>query len=97
MVIDMELENTVFLIAPVQFSVVRIVMFFIQFSNTVQNTSYFVMYMFFLLLILLDFAKLRNSRRPGRRRSFTQRLNHGHILYKYYKILYTCNYSTFLN
>ena len=57
MVIDMELENTVFLIAPVQFSVVRIVMLFIQFSNTVQNTSYFVMYMFFLLLILLDFAK----------------------------------------
>ena len=54
--IDMELENTVFLIAPVQFSVVRIVILFIQFSNTVQNTSYFVMYMFFLL-ILWDFAK----------------------------------------
>ena len=46
--IDMELENTVFLIAPVQFSVVRIVILFnIQFLNTVQNTSYFVMYMFF--------------------------------------------------
>ena len=46
--IDMELENTVFLIAPVQFSVVRIVMLFIQFSNTVQlNTSDFVMHIFF--------------------------------------------------
>ena len=46
--IDMELENTVFLIAPVQFSVVRIVMLFIQFSNTVQlNTSDFVMQIFF--------------------------------------------------
>ena len=45
--IDMELENTVFLITPVQFSVVRIVILFIQFSNTVQTTSYFVMYMFF--------------------------------------------------
>ena len=54
--IDMELENTVFLIAPVQFSVVRIIILFIQFSNTVQNTSYFVMYMFFLL-ILRNFAK----------------------------------------
>ena len=54
--IDMELENTVFLIAPVRFSVVRIVILFIQFSNTVQNTSYFVMYMFFLL-ILWDFTK----------------------------------------
>ena len=57
--IDMELENTVFLIAPVQFSVVRIVILFnIQFLNTVQNTSYFVMYMFFFLLILQDFVKL---------------------------------------
>ena len=45
--IDMELENIVFLIASVQFSVVRIIILFIQFSNTVQNTSYFVMYMFF--------------------------------------------------
>ena len=48
--IDMELENTVILITPVQFSVVKIVILFIQFSNTVQNTSYFVMYMFFLLI-----------------------------------------------
>ena len=56
--IDTELENTVFLIAPVQFSVERIVILFIQFSNTVQNTSYFVMYMFFLLIncaVLRDF------------------------------------------
>ena len=45
--INMELENTVFFIAPVQSSVVRIVILLIQFSNTVQNTSYFVMYMFF--------------------------------------------------
>ena len=45
--IDMELENTVFLITPVQFSVVRIVILFIQFLNTVQDTLYFVMYMFF--------------------------------------------------
>ena len=52
MAIDMELENTVFLIAPVQFSVVRIIILFIQFSNTVQNTSYFVMYMF----LSTDFA-----------------------------------------
>ena len=44
---DMELKNTVFLIAPVQFSEVRIVILFIQLLNTVQNTSYFVMYMFF--------------------------------------------------
>ena len=36
--IDMELENAVFLIVPVQFSVVRIVILVIQFSNTVQNT-----------------------------------------------------------
>ena len=50
--IDMELENAVFLIIPVQFSVVRIVILVIQFSNTVQNTSYFVMYMFFSI----DFA-----------------------------------------
>ena len=56
MAIDMELENTVSLIAPVQFSVVRIVILLIQFSNTVQNTSYFIMYMFFFLLILWDFA-----------------------------------------
>ena len=42
--IDMELENTMFLITLVQFSVVRIIILFIQFSNTVQNTSYFVMY-----------------------------------------------------
>ena len=53
--IDMELENIVFLIAPVQFSVVRIVILFMQFSNTVQNTSYFVMYMFFST----DFAGFR--------------------------------------
>ena len=44
--VHMELETTVFLIAPVQFPVVRIVILFnIQFSNTVQNISYFVMYM----------------------------------------------------
>ena len=56
--IDMELENTVFLITPLQFSVVRIKLF-IQFSNTVQNTSYFLMYMIFST----DFAVpiLRNS------------------------------------
>ena len=36
--VDVELKNTVFLIAPVQFSVVRIVILFIQLSNTVQNT-----------------------------------------------------------
>ena len=52
MAIDMELENTVFLITSVQFSVARIIILFIQFSNT----SYFVMYMFFLL-ISRDFAK----------------------------------------
>ena len=42
-------KNTVFLSAPVQFSVVRIVilLIIIQFSNTVQNTSYFAMYMYF--------------------------------------------------
>ena len=52
--IDMELENTVFLIAPLQISVVKIVILFnIQFSNTVQNTSYFVIHMFFSA----DFAK----------------------------------------
>ena len=45
--VNMELENTMVLIAPVQFSVVRIVILLIQFLNTVQNTSYFVMYMYF--------------------------------------------------
>ena len=47
MAFDTELENTVFLIAPVKFPVVRIIILFIEFSNTVQNTSYFVMYVFF--------------------------------------------------
>ena len=68
--IDTELENTVFLIAPVQFSVVRIIILFIQFSNTVQNTSYFVMYMFFLLIsrnsidctVLHDFWSISRNR-----------------------------------
>ena len=45
--IDMELENTVFVIAQVQFSVARIIILFIQFPNTVQNTSYVVTYTFF--------------------------------------------------
>ena len=48
--INMEFKNTVFLITPVQFSVVRVVMVFIQFSNTVCTKYfiyYFVMYMFF--------------------------------------------------
>ena len=53
--IDMKLENTVFLIAPVQFSVVRIVILFIQFSNAAQNASYFVMYKF----VSTDFAGFR--------------------------------------
>ena len=50
MAIDMELEKTVSLIAPVE----RIAILCIQFSNTVQNTSYFVMYTFFST----DFAGL---------------------------------------
>ena len=56
--IDMELKNTVFLIAPVQFSVVRIVILFIQFSNTVQNTLYYFCHVHvFFLLISRDFMK----------------------------------------
>ena len=40
--INMELKNTAFLITPVQFSVVRIIILFnIQFSNTVQNMNFF--------------------------------------------------------
>ena len=53
-----ELENTVFLIAPVQSSLVRIVILFIQFSNTVQNTSYFVMYMFFQSTDFVGFLEI---------------------------------------
>ena len=77
--IYMALKNNVFLIAPVQFSVVRIVILFnIQFSNTVQNTPYFVMYMFFssdftgfrkILLIAQSCAIFgSNSRRPDEKR-----------------------------
>ena len=51
MAIDMELKNTVFFIVPVQFLVVRIAILFIQISNTVQNTSYFVMNVHVFLLI----------------------------------------------
>ena len=53
----MELENTVFFIVPMQFLVVRIAILFIQISNTVQNTSYFVMNVHVFLLISWDFAK----------------------------------------
>ena len=50
--IDMELENTVFLIAPLQISVVRIVILFnIQFSNTVQNIRILSYTCFFLLIL----------------------------------------------
>ena len=54
--IDLELENAVFLIAPVQFSVVRIVILFIQFSNTVKILHILSCTCFFLL-VLRDFAK----------------------------------------
>ena len=77
MAFDMEYKNTVFLIAPVQFSVVRIVILFIQFSNTVQNMSYFVMYMFFFLLISrnsIDCAVLRDFWSISRNREIPEGL-----------------------
>ena len=50
-----KLKNTVFLIAPVQFSVVRILILFnIQFSNTVQNTNH--IFMFFMGFFSTDFV-----------------------------------------
>ena len=57
--IDMELENTVCLITPVQFSVVRIIILFIQFSNTVQNT-----WLHGPAQILVNFAKSQNCKIP---------------------------------
>ena len=74
MAINMELENTVFLIAPVQFSVVRILILFIKILHILSRTC-----ICFFLLISWDFAKFyidcmvlrdfwsisRNSRRPA--------------------------------
>ena len=58
--IGMKLENTVFLITPVQFSVVKIVIIII-YPILKYSTKYFIfchvhVHVFFLL-ILLDFAK----------------------------------------